>query len=185
MSKVRTMALGALMIAGFSGVAAAQATPAPKTKSDSGWHRRGHAPNGQMRAGRARGGRGEFGLGRDLNLTEAQKTQIKAIRQKYQPQNQALRERAKPFFDAAKAARQKGDTAGVRANIERAQQVMQSGQSVRTQELAEIRAILTPEQRAKFDARQKQMTERRAMGGKGQGKGFGRKGRGAPRPAAS
>jgi len=57
--------------------------------------------------------------------------------------------------------------------MEKAKQVMQSGQSFRTQEQAEIRAILTPEQQAKFDAQQKAAAERRAQGGK---KGWGHKG---------
>jgi len=176
MSTVRTLALGALMVFGVAGVSAAQSSVTPKSPSDSGYHRRGPRPDGQFRKG-AGGAREGRGFGRDLNLTDAQKTQIKAIRQKYQPQNQALRDRAKPFMEAARAARQKGDTVGFRSNMEKAQQVMQSGQSFRTQEQAEIRAILTPEQQAKFDAHQKAAAEHRAHGGK---KGWGRKGMGAP-----
>jgi Spy/CpxP family protein refolding chaperone len=126
--------------------------------------------------------RGEegFGLGRDLNLTDAQKAQIKAIHQKYQPQNQALRDQAKPFIDAARTARQNHDTAAVRSNMEKVRQVMQGGQSIRTQERAEIRGILTADQQVKFDAREKQMAERRAKGGKG----WSGKGRVLRRPAA-
>ena len=166
MSKVRTMALGALMIAGIAGVSEAQASSStPRNRADSGWHRRGPKADGQMRARGAEGRRGEFG--RDLNLTDAQKTQIKAIRQKYQPQNEALRNQAKPFMEAARAARQKGDTATARTNIERARQIMQGGQSVRTQEQAEIRAILTPDQQAKWDARQKAAADHRGNGKKG------------------
>jgi Spy/CpxP family protein refolding chaperone len=80
-------------------------------------------------------------------------------------------------MDAARAARQKGDTAAFRSNMEQARQVMQSGQSIHTQQQAEIRAVLTAEQQAKFDAQQKAASERRAKGGK---KGWGRKGPGAP-----
>ena len=174
MSTVRILALSALMVVGVAGVSAAQATATPRTRPDSGLYRRGARPEGQLRRG------GREGFGRDLNLTEAQKTQIKAIHQKYQPQNQALRDRSKPFMDAARAARQKGDTAAFRSNMEQARQVMQGGQSFRTQEQAEIRAILTPAQQAKFDARQKASAERRAQGGK---KGWGHKRPGAP-PAA-
>jgi len=161
MSSFRTLALSALMIVGVAGVSAAQ-TAAP-ARPDSGHFRRGARAGGEMRA------RGEF---RDLNLTEAQKTQIKAIRQKYQPQNQALRAQAKPFTDAARAARQKGDTVAFRSNMEKARQVMQGGQSIRTQENAEIRAILTPAQQAKFDAHAKAMADRR---GKGEHKAWGKK----------
>jgi Spy/CpxP family protein refolding chaperone len=155
MSTVRTLALGALMLVGVAGVSAAQSTAAPR-RPEAGSYRRG--PGGRE------------GFGRDLNLTDAQKAQIKAIRQKYQPQSEALRAQAKPYMDAAKAARQKGDTAAVRSNMAQARQVMQNA-SFRTQEQAEIRAILTPEQQAKFDAHAKE----RAQGGH---KGWGHKGKG-------
>jgi len=178
MSTVRTLALGALMVLGVAGVSAAQSPTTPKSRADSGYSRRSARPDGQLRRGPA-GGREGRGFGRDLNLTDAQKTQMKAIRQKYQPQNQALRDRAKPFMEAARTARQKGDSVAFRSNMEKARQVMQSGQSVHTQENAEIRAILTPDQQAKFDAQQKASAERRANGGKG-GKGWGRKHSGAP-----
>src|SRR5205823_12221991 len=124
MSTVRTLALGALLVVGVAGVSAAQSTTTPPTRPNSALYRRGPRPNGEFRRGP--GGREGFGFGRDLNLTEAQRTQIKTIRQKYQPQNQALRDRAKPFMDAARAARQKGDTAGFRSTLETAHQVMQS-----------------------------------------------------------
>ncbi|MEO8579792.1 MAG: Spy/CpxP family protein refolding chaperone [Gemmatimonadales bacterium] len=158
MSKVRTMALGALLVAGVAGVSAAQSTATPRPRSDSGSYHRGHRAGGEMR----RGGGREFG---DLNLSDAQKAQMKVIRDKYKPQNEALRAQAKPFMAAAKAARQKGDTVAFRTNMEKAHQVMQGGQSFRTQQAAEIRAILTPDQRVKFDARQKGMAERGAKGG--------------------
>lgn len=162
---VRTLALSAMMIVGFAAVSAAQSTTVPQQRADS-VHRRGHRAGGEMRAQRR-------GFGADLNLTDAQKAQIKAIHEKYKPQAQALRTQAKPFMDAARAARQKGDTAAVRSNMEKARQVMQGGQTFRTQEQAEIRAVLTADQRAKWDARQKQMAERRA---KGERRGFGKKG---------
>ena len=105
MSTIRTLALGSLMVLGVAGVSAAQSPMTPKARTDSGHHRRGARPDGQFRKGPG-GGREGRGFGRDLNLTDAQKTQIKAIRQKFQPQNQALRDRAKPFMEAARTARQ-------------------------------------------------------------------------------
>ena len=156
----RTLALGAMMLVGVAGISAAQSTTAPQ-KADSGFRHRGPRAGGEMR------GRGEFG--RDLNLTDAQKAQIKAIRAKYKPQNEAARTQAKPFMEAARAARQKGDTVAFRSNMEKARQ---AGQAVRTQEMAEIRNVLTAEQRTKFDARQKEMAER---GGKRGHKGWGKK----------
>lgn len=173
----RSLALGAMMLVGVAGISAAQSTTAPQAKPDSGMYRRGPRGGGEFR-GRHGPGRDFMG---DLNLTDAQKAQIKAIRQKYQPQNEALRTQAKPYIDAARAARQKGDTAAFRSNMEKARQVMQGGQSIRTQETAEIRNVLTPEQRVKFDARQKEKADRHAKGGR---RGWGKKGPGAP-PAKS
>lgn len=177
MSKVATLALGALMVFGVAGVSAAQTPTNPGARADSGNHRRGPRPDGQFRRGPA-GGREGRGFGRDLNLTDAQKAQIKTIHQKYQPQEKALRDQAKPFMDAARTARQNRDSVAFKSNMEKARQVMQGGQSFRTQEKAEIRAILTAEQRVKFDAHEKAVAERRAKGGE---KGWGRKGFGGKR----
>jgi Spy/CpxP family protein refolding chaperone len=150
-----------LMLVGVAGVSAAQSTATPR-RPEAGTYRRG-APGGRE------------GFGRDLSLTDAQKAQIKAIRQKYQPQNEALRAQVKPYMDAAHAARQKGDSAAFRTNMEKAHQVMQAA-SFKTQERAEIRAILTPDQQAKFDAREKDRAN-------GEHKGWGHKGKG-DKPAA-
>jgi len=171
----RTLALGALMLVGVAGVSAAQSTTVPQTRPDSGQYRRGPRAGDEFR-GRRGPGRDFFA---DLNLTDAQKAQIKAIRQKYQPQNEAARTQAKPFIDAARAARQKGDTVAFRSNMDKARQV---GQSVRAQETTEIRNVLTPDQRTKFDARQKEMADRRAKGGR---KGWDKKGLGAPATKSS
>ena len=164
MLKVRSLALGALMLVGVAAISEAQASSTPRTSPDGGAYGRDRGEMGKRgehgrKAGRGRGG---FGLGRDLNLTEAQRAQITAIHKKYQPQHQALRERARPFNEAARTARQNWDSVGFRTNTERARQVMAGGESIRNQEVAEIRNLLTAEQRTKFDARQKAMTERRA-----------------------
>lgn len=182
MSTARTLALGALILVGVGAVSEAQVSPTPQPRSDTGSYRRGPGPEGQRGRGarKARGGnRGgrDLGMARDLNLTETQRTQIRAIHQKYQPQHQALRERARPFHAAANTARQNWDSAGFRTNMERARQVMQGGQAIHNQQIAEVRAVLTADQRVKFDARQQQMTERRAKAGAKWGeKGSGRKG---------
>jgi Spy/CpxP family protein refolding chaperone len=168
MSSVRTLALGALMIVGVAGISAAQSTATPP--------QRGTRAGSQMQARKGHGG-GEFG--RDLNLTDAQKAQIKAIRAKYQPQNEALRAQTRPLIEAARAARQKGDTAAFRSNMEKAHQ-LQQGASFRAQEKAEIRAVLTPDQQAKFDAREKSRGEHRE---KGKHKGWGKKEKDATAPS--
>jgi Spy/CpxP family protein refolding chaperone len=165
---VRTLALGALMLVGAAGVAAAQSTAAP-TRPDSGAYRRGPRAGGEFHA--RRGGGRDFYAG--LNLTDAQKTQIKAIRDKYKTQFESLRTQQKPLIDAPRAARQKGDTAAFRSNMQQARNL---AQPLRTQENNEIRNVLTAEQRAKFDARQKEMADRRAKFGEKGGWNKGEKG---------
>jgi Spy/CpxP family protein refolding chaperone len=71
-------------------------------------------------------------------------------------------------MEAAREAREKGDTATFRSDMQQARAL---SQPIQTQENNEIRNILTPEQQTKFDARQKEMANRRAMGGKGWKKG--------------
>lgn len=155
MTRISTLALGAILVAGLAGVSQAQvATPQPRPD------------------------RPAAAQGRNLNLTEAQKAQIKAIHQKYQAQYKPLRDQAKPFMIAARTARQKGDTVAFRSNMERSRQIMQGSQAIRTREQAEIRAILTPDQQTKFDARAKTMSERRASGAKMNGRGCCRQGPG-------
>lgn len=177
MLKVRSLALGALLVVGAATISEAQTSSTPRAR-DGGAYGRDRGEMGKQGHGR-KGGRG-FGLGRDLNLTEAQRTQIAAIHKKYQPQYQSLRERARPFNEAARAARQNWDSVAFRANAERARQVMAGGAAVRNQEIAEIRAVLTAEQRTKFDARQKEFAERRT---KQKDKGFRGRGPGNSRPA--
>jgi protein CpxP len=99
---------------------------------------------------------GKMGPGRSalrgVNPTDAQKAQIKTIHEKYQTQFQASRAAMKPAMDEAKAARQRGDTAGVRAALAKTAGARQQAETLRTQEAAEIRAILTPAQQQTFDA---------------------------------
>ncbi|HEU4747738.1 MAG TPA: Spy/CpxP family protein refolding chaperone [Gemmatimonadaceae bacterium] len=163
MLKMRSLALGALLVAGVAAISEAQVSSTPRTR-DGGAYGRDRGDMGEHRGHGRKGGRGRGGLalGRDLNLTEAQRTRIAAIHQKYRPQYQSLRERARPFTEAARAARQNWDSAGFRTNTERARQVLAGGEAIRNQETAEIRAVLTAEQRTKFDARQREIAERRA-----------------------
>jgi len=63
-------------------------------------------------------------LFKDVNLTKDERGQLKVIHQKYEPQ--------------IKTARQSGDKTTI--------------QSLRTQELDEMRGVLTPDQQTKFDA---------------------------------
>ena len=167
MSKVRTAALSAAAVVGLAVFAGAQ-VPA---KQDS-THRDGGPRHGQMdgmRRGGMRGGRG-FGRGvggdghlmKNLNLTDAQKTRIKAIHEKYQPQMKSQREQAPTQFKGIRDARQKGDTSAAARQRFQAQreQFQQKVKAIRDQEQSEIRTVLTADQRAKWDAAQKERQAR-------------------------
>lgn len=167
MSRFNAAALGAALLIGISGVAGAQTPgtqgPSVKAPGEKGMdgHRRGGVRGEGMRGGR-RGGRGfDRGVARDLNLTEAQRTQIRAIHEKYRPRIQTIHEQFKSQNDAARALRQNGDTAGARTAFQRLHTDMQARlQPIHQQQQTEIRNLLTAEQRTKFDAAQLRMKER-------------------------
>lgn len=144
MIRIRMAAAAVAMLVGAASVAGAQ----------------NPAPQGQAR----KAPRGEHGMMGDLNLTPAQSQQIKDIHAKYRVQFQQLRERSRPDMEAARAARQSGDTAAARAALARVRTNQGTAvAALRQQEQAEVRAVLTAEQRTKFDARQAQMRERMAQ----------------------
>lgn len=160
MSRFRTAAIGAAVVLGMAGVAGAQQT---QTRPDSAGRWNGR--HGQMGMRGMQGMRGEQGmrgdhgkLMADLKLTDAQKNQIKAIHAKYEPQFKALRDQGKSQFGSMRDARQKGDTsAAARAQFKQQREAFRTrSMTLRQQEQNEVRAILTADQRAKFDAAQAQ-----------------------------
>jgi Spy/CpxP family protein refolding chaperone len=177
MKRINAAALGAALLFGLSGIAAAQTpqtqgqkqsvTPRGDRPGRGDFRRGGH--RGRFRRGFARGGF-DRRLVRDLNLTDAQRTQIRSIHDKYRPQFESIRTQARTQFDNIRALRQKGDTAGARAAIQRQRtEIGNRVQAIRTQELAEVRNVLTAEQRTRFDAaqaeRKKRMEEWQKNGG--------------------
>jgi Spy/CpxP family protein refolding chaperone len=169
MSRINAAALGAALLIGFAGVAGAQATQTPGAKAPS--ERRGPGMEGRRGFGGRRGG--EFGgrFAKDLNLTDAQKAQIKSIHGKYKPQFEATHNQFKGSIDNAKALRAKGDTAGARVAFGKVRaDIRQRMLTVRGQEQKDVRNILTADQRTKFDAAQaqrKKWMEERAKNGRG------------------
>src|SRR6266487_5301196 len=118
MKAIRIATLAAALCVGMTSVAAAQGTEPPK---------QGQA-QGEMRRG---GGRGEWLL-KDITLTDAQKDQVKTIREKYVPQQMELRK-------AVQATGAAPDDA-TRAKMA----------DLQSKQAAEIRAILTADQQVTF-----------------------------------
>ena len=178
MSRFRTAAIGAAVVLGMAGVAGAQQTQVQKDSTGRWNGRHGQmGERGQRGMRGAKGMRGDHGkLMADLKLTDAQKNQIKAIHAKYEPQFKALRGQNKTQFGSMRDARQKGDTsAAARAKFKQSREAFRTrSMALRQQEQNEVRAILTVDQRAKFDAaqadrkakmeaRMKQMKDRGAL----------------------
>ena len=110
------------------------------------------------------GARGGQRMAEALNLTDAQKEQAKAIREKYRASSQDVRTQMRTLHDQLKAARDANNTAEVDRLSKERETLMANAKQTWTAQRNEIRSILTPEQQAKFDQLQENHKGRR--GGK-------------------
>jgi Spy/CpxP family protein refolding chaperone len=127
MKAIRIATLAAALCVGITTVAAAQGTEPP-----------------QQGQGVARGDRMGGMLLKDITLTDAQKDQIKTIREKYMPQQMELRKQAQAVGGPPDEA--------TRTKM----------MDLQTKQAADIRAILTADQQAVFDKNLATMKERMA-----------------------
>jgi Spy/CpxP family protein refolding chaperone len=125
MKAIRIATLVAALCVGMTAVAAAQGAPQGQ---------------GDGRGGRAMGGM----LLQGITLTDAQKEQVKTIREKYLPQQMELRKSVQA-------------TGGPPDEATRAKMI-----DLQNKQAAEIRAILTADQQAVFDKNLADMKERMA-----------------------
>ena len=126
MKAIRIATLAIALCAGMTSVAAAQGQP----ENQQG--------QGEMRRGGGMGGM----LLKDITLTDAQKDQIKTIREKYVPKQLELRK-------AVQATGGPPDEATRSKMME-----------LQTQQSAEIRAVLTADQQKTFDHNLHELKER-------------------------
>jgi protein CpxP len=137
------------------------------------------APGARRERFEKRGGGPEGFLLRNITLTEAQKTQLKTLRQSERTTAKAQGVNGRKGFEEIRAARQRGDTAAARALAQKHRQEMAQ---VREQHVAAVRNILTAEQRVQFDKNVAEIKQRRAergdrSGPRGRGPGRARFGR--------
>ena len=125
MKVIRIATLAVALCAGITSVAAAQGQPEPQGQ-------------GEMRRGGGMGGM----LLKDITLTDAQKDQIKTVREKYMPQQMELRK-------SVQATGGPPDEA-----------TMKKMMDLSEKQAADIRAILTADQQKVFDANLKEMRDR-------------------------
>lgn len=115
---------------------------------------------------------------RGVTLSDAEKANLKTVRENAAKQAKALREQYKPQHDAMREARQRHDTAAVRALVEKAAPEREAMKRLAETQRADIRAALTTENQAKFDANLAELQKKMAERPNGARKRFGRPGRG-------
>ncbi|HYO75564.1 MAG TPA: Spy/CpxP family protein refolding chaperone [Thermoanaerobaculia bacterium] len=127
------------------------------------------APHGGRGEGKSGGkrGHGEFEgrFAEKLNLTDAQKAQIKTIRQNNREQNKAVFEQSRETFKQFWEAKKAGDT----ARVEQLKPVFEQ-QRAQVRQLLDaerqlVLALLTPEQRAQYEALKAERESRRGQRG--------------------
>ena len=136
----------AAAVVAFAGLTAAQETTAPKT---------GDTQKQEKPDGRGFGRHGGHGMLRGIELTDAQKAQVKTIFETNKP-DEATMQQMRSFRDARKNGGTLTDDQKAQMKAFR-QQFRQKQEGVRQQ----ILAILTPEQQQQLEARKADMQKRR------------------------
>ena len=160
--------LGAALALVAAGEAAAQSKAPTDSARRQGEISRGERGRGPRGAKMGRGGMKS--LFRGIDLTQAQRDQMKVVSEKYGEQFRTLRESLQPDLKAAREARQRGDTAAARAAWERTNTGRERMRALMEQQRNEVRALLTPDQQKTFDANAAQMRSRLEKRGKRHGR---------------
>ena len=100
-------------------------------------------------------------LAEALNLTDAQKEQAKAIREKHRAANADLHTQMRDLHTQLRAARQANNTAEAQRLAALREPLMLRAREAWSAERAELRTVLTAEQQAKLDTMQKSFAEKR------------------------
>jgi protein CpxP len=120
---------------------------------------RGGFPGGPGGPGRSHDGLGP--LARDLNLTDAQKAQIKKINQSFEESNQALFDQLKALHESEPDPLAANfDEATVRATAEARAKVDVELAVSRAKMMSQIGAVLTADQKAQLAAKRAQFGQR-------------------------
>ncbi len=129
--------------------------------------RRGSGEHGQFEG--RRGGGPERALLKGIKLSADQKAKLKTVFEQDRAQRQANRPDSATIAEI-RAARQRGDTTAARAKMQQLRAQMEKNHE---QRIAQIRAILTPDQQKQFDANVAEMKQRMAQREKDGGPGWG------------
>lgn len=106
-----------------------------------------NAQGREHRTFRAHGAR----LAKALNLSDSQKEQSKAIRQKHRAANEGLRTELKTLHEQIRAARQGNNTAEAQRLAAQREPLIARAQEARKAEREELKSVLTQEQQTKLE----------------------------------
>ncbi len=164
MINIRLALAAAAISIGSAALASAQTTAAPQDVH------RNHVmrPDSAHRMKGARGLRGQLFKG--ITLSDVETANLKAVRTKYATQTKTLREQAKPQLQATRDARQRGDTAALKALWQKSAGQREQTKQLLAAERNELRAALTPANQTKFDANVAAFEKRVAERANGLGK---------------
>ena len=137
-----TLGLGLALSFGALGAAGAQSTQTPTPRQGQ------HEHEGMRGPGR-RGGGFQKALLKGITLNADQQKRVDALRKDEQSRMQSQREQFGKVMADARQARERGDTASARKSM---QEVRSQMEHQREQNIASLRAILTPDQQKLFDA---------------------------------
>ena len=162
MKDIRTAIAAIALVVGGAVVAAAQQpaqTPSPRA------HQRAAQDSTRKHFGRRGFGPGAMRkqIFKGITLSDAEKTNIKNVQTKYQAQMKALREQFKPQMQAARQARQRGDTAALKNLWAQTAAQREQAKKLLEAERNDLRGALAAEHRAHFDANVKQLEQRVAQ----------------------
>jgi Spy/CpxP family protein refolding chaperone len=124
---------------------AQQQVPQTQNPTPGVQQRQGFGKMGRRRGMRRRGMKGEFGILRQLNLTDAQKQQARTITQSNFANTKATREELAKLFD------QRAEGTLTPEQIARAKELRRQLQESRQGVRAQLTGILTPDQKAKLE----------------------------------
>jgi Spy/CpxP family protein refolding chaperone len=147
-----TLALSGAVLAFSVAASAQEAAPQATDKTEKMYKRGAHGGKHKMGGRRGFGGRGGFAL-RGIELTEAQKTQLKAIHEANKP-SESLRQE---MMDLRMAKRNGTLTADQQARLD----AIRAERKAKHESIkAQVDAILTAEQKQQIEARKAEMKQR-------------------------
>lgn len=187
----RTLSLLILGAGTVLGAAALQAQQAPASPAQPGVGRQsdrgpgtygGHGGRhgGRGMRGGMRGGRGELMAGRaalrGITLTDAQRTQLRTVADRYRTERRALHDQARAQFRRGTDGQGAGQA--VRPDSAARAAFQTRARTLRERQLADVRGVLTADQRVTFDRNVAELRTRAAeyqqRAGRGEGRGLGR-----------